>query len=316
MSTIKYATIEQAKLVVANWNGNASTLKHLGNSGNSVFEYQMDNGQKQILRFTDDSFRTHEDVKGELEYLQHLEQENTPCNYPICTNDKALTTKFETDEAIFICSSLTYVEGEFVTSTSLFWNEDLFKAWGKNLGLIHQASKSYQVEKYKTWEWNEENLFREIDELLPKSDILIKKAFVNILNELAKYPKNINNYGMIHADHAPQNFHYSPERKEIVAFDFGNSCFHWYLSDIAISFTSLRKLPELAQEEVKKYLIKSYTDYIDLPENHEVKIDLFIRLRNIYVYLSRLHWFGANPNQQQQIQLGLTRERVMQAFEL
>lgn len=307
MATL-YADIEDAEKAVVLWYGKPDSLVHLGDSGNSVFKYETYDNKLQVLRFTDVQQRSLEEVLGELEYLAHLEIKNVSSCRSVATPDGALVSVHESSRGLFTCSSFSFIPGIKVDESSPDWNEGFFREWGRNLGEIHQASQSFRPAEQKRWQWDDEYLIKKAKALIPYDDHDSLSIFQRVLSECQSLKTNNDNFGIIHADYAPQNFQFNPATKKITAIDFGNCCYHWYLADVAISLSTVRRKSN--RDDIRSWILSGYTEYMDLPDDHEGLIDLFIRLRVIYVYLDRLHGFGSAPSSSQAAELHSLKERV------
>jgi Ser/Thr protein kinase RdoA (MazF antagonist) len=296
---IRYADRDEAVFALKHWGGDASSLEHLGDFGNSVWRFRNLETDWQILRLTDSTFRTQSECLGELEFLEHLSRHCVDANAAVRTNSGDLCVPCK--DGKLIAASVTYSQGERVEETSTHWNSKLFAAWGRNLAQIHQASRSFAGSG--RWDWNQEILIRKADDLLPKADEQSRAEFDEIMNRCLALPRA--DFGMIHADHAPQNFHFDPKREIVTSFDFGNSCYHWFLADIAVALSTVRRRTN--RDEIRMHLLNGYGE---LPSNHEILIDLFIRLRVLYYYLSRLYKFGKCPTIEEQTILHLGMSAV------
>lgn len=140
-----------------------------------------------------------------------------------------------------------------------------------------------------------------IGTLIPSDDFKSLNEFHEVMDLCKSLPKNSTNFGLIHADHAPQNFRYDVNQNRITSFDFGNCCYHWYAADVAISLSTIRRKEK--REEIRENLLAGYSSIRNLPADSDKLIDLFIRLRVIYVYLSRLYFWSKNRTSEQQAQL-------------
>ena len=185
---------------------------------------------------------------------------------------------------------MNYVNGLELTDTSPNWDKVYYREWGRNLASIHRASRSYAPAKPKRWQWDEENLILNFDRLLPKHDRDSRSLFKALMDECHSLPKTEATFGLIHGDHAPNNLVFDPDTKQITAIDFGNCCYHWYMADLGIALSVARRKEN--REEIKAALLEGYTESEALPQGHEKLIDLFIRLRAMYVYLDRLNRYG------------------------
>jgi Ser/Thr protein kinase RdoA (MazF antagonist) len=186
---------------------------------------------------------------------------------------------------------LTWAPGERVIPGSRLWDDDFVRAWGRNLGAIHAAARSY--EGPPRWEWHEEGLVADADALLPQDDAAVRAEFSSVLAHIGALPSPPGSRGMNHGDYAPQNFNWEPVLG-ITSFDFGNCCSHAFVNDVVIASSVLWRLPE--RERWRDVLLSGYRETMDLDDTIWAERRWFLRLRILYVYLSRLHKFGPDPD--------------------
>lgn len=307
---IHYATPADAAAAIQAWDGNPNTLRHLGDSASSVFLFETPNNTKRILRLTDATYRTRDDVHSELEFLAHLQAHAVPAAAGVRTGQGTWTTELETAQGLFYASVLEYAEGVVVRDDLPYRTPEFFRAWGKNIALIHQASETYNPPSGvpRRWQWDEEILLRQAAVLIPADDLVTQAERREVLEILAAVPRSHKTYGVIHADHGPQNFHYRPVTREITAFDFGNACYHWFICDLAIALSTVRLKPE--RDEIRKEMLAGYTAIRPLPADFDSLVGILARLRSVYVYLARLYKFGAHPTAEEQVVLEQCKARV------
>lgn len=307
---ITYATLADASSAVQDWNGNPTTLQHLGDSGSSVFSFHNSQDRLQILRLTDATFRTRYEVEAELAFLAHLKKQAVPVAAGVQAKDGAWTRELDTENGKFVACVLEYAEGEVVKEGSPYWGAEFFRAWGRNLALVHQASESYVPEAStpRPWDWENEILFREAEQLIPAEDVESRLELNELLETCHGLARTRETFGVIHADHGPQNFHYAPTTKTVTAFDFGNACYHWFVSDVAIALSTVRAKPN--REDIRRELLAGYREIRALPSGQAALIPLFMRLRSEYVYLDRLYWFAPTPTTEQMRILETLKARV------
>ncbi|MES3037907.1 MAG: phosphotransferase [Bdellovibrionota bacterium] len=333
-----YATLEEAKKTALLWNGDPQTVEHLENFSAAVFKFSTFSGETGILRFIDTSQRTYEQILGEIDFLEFIKSEDQFLNignanstfknknvfghksnnkssaenliayYPIATKDGTLALKFQGVNGPMTCSVFKYIEGIELREGSPYLTDELYLKWGRNLAAIHQASRNYQPKNIRRWQWDEEHLIKNALTLIPSEDTKSRDQFLEIMRRCQALEKNDSNFGMIHADHAPQNFIFNPVTDEITAIDFGNCCYHWYLADLAISLSVNRRKEN--KEKIKSLILSGYCETESLPGNYEELLDLFIKLRVLYVYLDRLFRFGPIPTADERKLLLTLKERV------
>ena len=306
---IRYATIQDARLAVKQWGGDPISLVHIGNHATSVFLFKNHQGEDQILRMSDPTFRTLPETLAELAFINTLAADGVSVSAAIPTSGDALLHEQQGNNGAFVCSSIEFADGIAVDESSPYWNDTFFKEWGRNLATIHNSSERYKTRQGGPlrWHWKNELLFRNAEKLLPSDDRCSREEMRSIFAECDKLNKCPIEFGLIHADHAPQNFRYSAERNQITAFDFGNCCYHWFIADLAISLSTVRRKEN--RNSIKASLLDGYSSARPLPFEYEKLIDLFIRMRVVYFYLSRLHMW-TNPTAQQRQDLLLFKERV------
>jgi len=242
---IRTANISDVENVIPLWGGDIRSVEHLGDRGNSVFSFKTLDGRIQILRCTDPDFRSFDDLLGELHFVNHLHAAGVPVAECVSTIDGRLAIVSPCKSGNMVCSSVAYAPGVEVLDTSSHWNADFFREWGRNLGLIHKEAAALGLSGVnpKRWQWNEENIIARAEQLIPSDDVKSLDEFREVMGRCRLLPKDQLNFGLIHADHAPQNFRYDPEQNRITTFDFGNCCYHWFVSDLAISLSTVRRRP-------------------------------------------------------------------------
>lgn len=310
MEMIRHASLEDARQVVGEWGGAVDSVEHVGSSASAVFRFSDGENVVRVLRLIDANFRTRENVEAELNFLEHLKQERVGVAAGLRNRKGEFTVEYAGDKGQFVASVVEYAEGVMVRDDSPYFGDEFWRAWGRNIGEIHRAAESYAPAPSvpRLWQWDEEGLWSWADELIPQDDVISRDRMRELFATCRALPKSLETFGIVHADHGAQNFHYDPNNGKITAFDFGNACYHWFVSDVAIALSTVRLKPN--REEIKMALLAGYREVKPLPENLEELLGLFIRLRTVYVYLARLYVFGQEPNEKQrEILAGLT-ERI------
>ena len=188
------------------------------------------------------------------------------------------------------------------------WTPTLLHTWGRTLGTIHAAARDFDPPApVRRFTWEEEHLLARANEYLWDEDDAVREELALLRRHLASLRTTRETFGMTHADFAPQNFRVD-EAGGITAFDFGNACWHWFVSDVAISISVLRRRPD--RDALRGALVDGYRDVMALSEEQEAEIPWFLRLRAVYVVLSRRFAFGRSPTADQRTQMEAFRSRV------
>jgi Ser/Thr protein kinase RdoA (MazF antagonist) len=103
---------------------------------------------------------------------------------------------------------------------------------GKTLGKMHQLSKEY-TPKHKRYGFFDKFNAGYIDKLIPDSYPLLKMKMAALLETLGGLEKNRETFGMVHFDFNDGNYFIDFDTGQITVYDFDNSCYCWYLFDLA-----------------------------------------------------------------------------------
>ncbi|MBC7870007.1 MAG: phosphotransferase [Chitinophagaceae bacterium] len=305
---------DYALLCASLWDADAAILEHLGDFGNSVYSFYIA-GEKVILRLTDPKDRSQPVNEAELDFLLHLHRSGVQANIPITSLNRNFVETVIIEDIPLLASVFTYAPGVQVDQNSIYWQQAFFKAWGKTLAQIHQAASTYEpAVEGKRWHWIEEDLIANARHYIPKNDTPSLQELDTLIERLHRLPINRETYGLIHADLGARNFHYDPQIG-ITVFDFGNCCYHWFISDIAIALSTLRHYPKSERDQYHSWIIAGYEAISALEPDLHSQLSLFIRLRILYVYLDRLMLFGAAPTESQKETLFTLRQKVHEGFE-
>jgi Ser/Thr protein kinase RdoA (MazF antagonist) len=307
---VRYANIIDAGKAVALWGGDPQSVVHLGDRGNSVFSFHNSSGAPQILRFTDPDFRSYDELMAEINFVNGLHAAGVAVARTLPTLSGSWAVETECSLGRLIGSSIAYAPGVEVQEGSPEWDLKFFREWGRNLAQIHAFSATLKPasEEHLRWQWDEEILFARAEQLIPKEDVKSRDEFHEVMENCRSLEKTALNFGLIHADHAPQNFRYDANDSRITAFDFGNCCYHWFVADLAISLSTVRKKSN--REYIRENILEGYASVRALPKDLDHLMDLFIRLRVVYVYLSRLHFWSQSRTAEQARDLLQLRESV------
>jgi amicoumacin kinase len=273
------------------------TYKKLGDFENYVYEV-FQNGQPVILRLTHSSHRIKEEIQSELDWMNflHQHQVNVPLAYE-STNQKLVESIEASDGSYFYACVFTKAQGEPVKINSPKFSEDLFYAWGKEIGKMHRVTKNYQPSEriVRRANWDEEDLLVNIEEYIPCGDTVIVEKTKELIRKIQTFPKNNDNFGLIHTDMHSGNFFFDDQ--EIHVFDFDDSCYLWFASDIAIPlyYSILYGFGDKSKMEKMEFTLgfitaftKGYESENALPEQWKEHLPYFLRLRDITLY-SVLH---------------------------
>lgn len=268
------------------------SLKKLGSFENYVYEGNK-NGETYILRLTHSIHRSTNMVLGELDWINYLADNGVRVARAYPSLNGRFAEEIKVDSDYFIASLFEKAEGRLLSRNN---PDDLKREiiinWGKTIGKMHRLTKDYTVPscEIKRLEWDEDDLM-DFQRYLPETD----QEIIEIGNELLRYLKNLpkdrNSYGLIHTDLHAGNF-FVHENK-LTIFDFDDSAYQWFISDIAIAlYYTLWWLPNDSSESDKQRFARKYLDAFMEGYNSEYKLDdfwldkmeYFLRLRDLTLY--------------------------------
>jgi Ser/Thr protein kinase RdoA (MazF antagonist) len=274
-----------------------------GTSASSVFGVRV-SGTTHFLRLTDRSFRSLEDATDEMSFLAHLHAHSVQVAMPIPSiHGRAVEMVGGHLATIF-----RRAPGIRVTPEGVYWNEALFREWGRALARQHTAARTFLNPSFG-WrqDWRREPVLVESLARIRATDNELAQIADSLFAELEAHISVLGEVGTIHADIGPQNFRYEP-RRGITPFDFDNCCRHWFLYDVAVCKSVLRLRPE--REQLVEWIIEGYQELRPVPGDSGL-FGLLLHLRLLYVYCDRLHSFGLTPGPEQLNILRGFRDRLI-----
>lgn len=291
----------------------------LGDFENYVYDVKVD-GESQILRLTHNSHRTSEQVLSELEWVHFLNGQNINVSAAYPSAAGRLVEVVEAADSYFSVCLFEKADGKGVDpKNNQEWNDSLFRTWGETVGKMHAATKRYSRRPgiVKRPEWNEDELFLNLETYLSGQNEIIEKSKA-LLRYFEALPMNLDTYGLLHTDVHPGNFFIQDGKMTV--FDFDDSSYHWFVSDIAIAlYYSLwmaipaeeaRRRVAFTDEFIPAFL-DGYWRENKLDASWLGKIPYFLKLRDIELYVV-LHkkWDLANLRSREQKLIDELKHRI------
>jgi Ser/Thr protein kinase RdoA (MazF antagonist) len=293
---------------VALWEG-AALAEHLGDSGNVVYRIAL-SGKPAVLRLTDPGYRTRLENEAEVEFLAYLAARGVRVCPALPSLAGRLVEVVDSEDGQALASVFAWAPGELVTAGSPLWGGPFVRAWGRALGAIHRGAAEFVPDGAgRRWHWTDEDLIVDARRYLPAEDTASLRELDDLLSTLGSLPARPGTFGLTHADFGPQNFNYDPTLG-VTAFDFGNCCYHWFAADVAIALSVLWRRPEPERDRCRAWLVDGYREAYPLDPDFDDLFPLLLRLRVLYVYLSRLQWFGERPTEPQAAEVRRLRDLV------
>ncbi|MFB5662603.1 phosphotransferase enzyme family protein [Alteribacillus sp. HJP-4] len=295
-----------------------SKSEKLGDFENYVFEVHI-NDTPYILRLTHSSHRSKAAIEAEIDWVNFLHSHDINVSLVHPSRNGELVEVIPAGDTSFFVCLFEKAPGQRVKISDELFGPELFEKWGKITASMHSVSMDYQPGASRREDWLAEDLHNlpyYLDQQKDKEIISGGKQIVNSINAM---PKTKETFGLIHADIHPGNFFYHDG--EIHVFDFDDSVYFYYVSDIAIpiyysvwikhSGSSLEERSRFG-EELLYHFLKGYKTILPLDPDFIKKIPLFLRLRDYDLYaVFHKKWDVATLGEKEQQLLARIRNRLV-----
>lgn len=207
----------------------ASDITHVGGFENFIYEFQKDN-KPYILRFVHSAHRSFEMVYGELEFIDYLDHHQANVSTVIPTKNNELLVKIPCSEdhyfsvCVFTKAPGTYIKKEDLT-------DEFIQMFGQAVGKLHALTKQYRP-NHQRYHWLEEDYIGIGKRNLPPEYMFVVDKVEELTNKIQSLPRNSDGYGLLHTDLHFGNMYY--DQHNITFFDFDDSSYQYFISDIAI----------------------------------------------------------------------------------
>ncbi|MEO4055059.1 phosphotransferase [Solibacillus sp. CAU 1738] len=256
---------------------------------NIVYICEKEGSKTKILRISYLNDRNLEDYLGELEYIQYLFNHGGSVSNVISSLNENILEKISCNGNTFFVSLFEKAKGKRLVENNYKYREgveitEYYHNCGKVLGKLHQLSKEYTPvhSRYNFFDKYNENY---IDELIPDTLSLLKTKLKELIKTLKNFNRTEENFGMIHFDYNDGNYSIDFDNGQITVYDFDNSCFGYYMYDLAdlwtqgvgwIQFEPDPKKRRKFMEDYFKIILDGYSSETEITDNMLNKLPVFI----------------------------------------
>ncbi|WP_028562689.1 phosphotransferase enzyme family protein [Paenibacillus pinihumi] len=204
---------------------------------NVVYTFEKEGEGAKILRISFLPDRSREDFLGEMEYVRYLFEHGGSVSNVISSRQGNLVEEVRHNNHTFFICLFEKAKGKLLVENHYQYREgaplsEYFYNCGKVLGNMHQISKGYTPVHRRHSFFDKINADY-IDKLIPDSLSLLKEKMVALLNTLGELERNQETFGLVHFDYNDGNYSIDFDNGQITAYDFDNSCYCWYMFDLA-----------------------------------------------------------------------------------
>lgn len=268
-----------------------SLVKAHDGGRNVVYNCEKEGAVSKIIRiaFLDD--RSREDFLGEVEYIRYLYEHGGSVSNVISSRNGNLLEEITHENHSFYVCTFERAKGKLLVENSYRYREgvpitEYFYNCGKILGKMHQLSKVY-TPAHKRYSFFDKYNTEYIDKLIPPSLSVLKKKLFELLKTLEGLDRNCECFGMVHFDYSDGNYMIDFDTGKITVFDFDNSCFCWYMYDLAnvwthgvgwIQFETDTEKRKKFMEDYFETVLAGYKSETDIKDVMLEKLPLFIKV--------------------------------------
>ena len=256
---------------------------------NLVYTCEKTANDSKILRITFLNDRNRELILAEVEYVRYLfDNGGSVANVISSRKGNLMEEIIYNNQSYFICL-FEKAKGKMLVENGYRYREgvpltEYYYNCGKVLGKMHQLSKEYIPNNCRYSYFDKFNT-KYIDKLVPDSLSLLKEKMFQILNELKGLDKTIFNYGMVHFDYNDGNYSIDFDTGQITVYDFDDSCFGFYMYDLAdlwthgVGWIQFEKDSNKRKKFMEDYfctVLEGYRSETELDNDMLAKLPLFI----------------------------------------
>jgi Ser/Thr protein kinase RdoA (MazF antagonist) len=261
------------------------SLKKIGGFENYVYGYSL-KGKEYILRITHSSHRTVGMMNAELHWVNYLSHMGADVSQPIASKGGLLVEKIPSGpDDYFLTSAFEKAPGNHVRQQDK--TNALYEEWGRCIGKLHQLTKTYEPDKTYPLRpsWYEDPIFYKAKEYLLTEDYFIADKLFQLTESIKKLPKDQDSYGLIHTDVHSGNFFI--DNGKITIFDFDDSSYQYFISDIAIAlFYTMLNIEDVKERTAHSYnflkqFLKGYRKENTLADFWLDTLPDFLKLREL-----------------------------------
>jgi len=261
-------------------------IELLDNVANFVYQFQSE-GKWKILRITHSSHRSEDQILAELDWVNFLDEHAVPVARPCLSKNQQLTETYPVGDTYFTAVVFEFAAGQLIENADpAEWNPGLFHSMGSIIGSMHRVAKVYHPAhlSQRRPHWYEDDQILNARQYLPPEQLQAADELEEILQQFSQLPKSPDDYGLIHSDVNPTNFHV--DNGKITLFDFDDCAYNWFVNDIAVAmplYSSMFKKPDWETRlcEFIVSFMRGYHEENHLDDKWLTLLPICMRLQNL-----------------------------------
>ena len=209
---------------------------------NAVYYCTKENESSKVLRISLND-RSREELLAEAEYIRWLFENGGSVSNIISSKNGNLVEEITNNNVAYFFSLFDKAKGKQFHENAYRYRKDVpiaeyYYNIGKTIGKLHQLSKEYSPIHHRYNFFDKYNA-KYVNELIPDYFDVLKFKLNELFGELEALGYGHDIYGMVHLDYNDSNYSIDFETGQITVYDFDNSCFGWYMFDLAYTWMYL-----------------------------------------------------------------------------
>lgn len=261
----------------------------LSENATYMVKYKDSDEPAGVLRVSRPGYHTLSELESEMKWLRQI-NDYTPLIVanPINGSDgKPVQLIKGEDGNVYYCVICDYLPGSEPDESNPEKIVRDFEMLGETTAYLHrQASIWNGTKTIDRMEWTYDNIigdtaawgrWQDFEGMTPEAEEFLEEACKIIKRRLARYGRNPNNWGLIHADLRLANI--LVENDTIKVIDFDDCGMGWYLQDLASSVSFIEH-KEIVPDLINAWL-RGYKKIMPFTDTDFEEIDTFILMRRL-----------------------------------
>ena len=264
-----------AHLIGERWGGDPSSVLFISADYNIVFRYERA-GRGYYLRICHEVLHPLPEARAVMRFLRYLDSRRVPVGAPIPSLRGQCIERLDGG---FFASAQREAPGDLMEAHV----DDIgvYEAWGRSLGKLHAASRSYQPDEVSDYEFpTVQRFWKNIAPTIEKASPQLRKVYAELSDWMENLPKY--DYGLIHGDYRPGNVLWDGATAWTIDFDEPN--FHWYVADICRALLELWGRPLEERREKRKEFMRGYLREHEIDEFWVGQLPFFAQHRAMLMH--------------------------------
>jgi|GEM_PF-671712 len=271
-----------------------SDVKLLRGFENLVYEFE-ENGKSYIYRVSNTARRTKNEIKGELEFLNFLYENEIPVARPLKFEGGEEIAEVKAGDKIedksFVGVIFERAKGEKPNKAT--FTKEVIRRIGEVTGKMHRLTNSFEPsdEKFRRQLW-EKDYIDLAEKNFRKNETELREKWDDNFRTLQNISKGKDETGLIHTDiHSGNFFIHGENKNEVTIFDFDDLCYYHFVNDIAMSayyYVMMEKTKKEKTEKAKYFLteyLEGYNKFYNAQQDWFKYLPVMFKQREFVVYL-------------------------------